>query len=247
MTRLLILCAFFWSDAAMADCPQFFVGGQPPQAGQLLCNAGYAVGYSTIYKAPLWAAEHLTDESVPKALALHGRTTFSIDYRLPEEGQTGKVDFHDTIYARGHQAPSGDMPDWPTRIQTYFYSNVVAQDEQMNSGPWNQIEQDTRQAAINDGEIYVVTGPVFPAIPQRIGPDRMAVPMAMFKLVYDALDGGTAAIICQNNTPAHCRQLTPEALEATIGFDPMPGLSGHEKTIPLMIKGWSKVIRRSQY
>ncbi|UMM64415.1 DNA/RNA non-specific endonuclease [Aristophania vespae] len=231
--------------SACAFCPQFFPNGIQPKVGTLLCNKGYAVGYSSYYKTPLWSAENLTDDSVQQAQNLHGRSNFYTDYRLSLEDQVGNSDYRNSGYARGHMTPSGDAPDRIKRMQTFLYSNVVPQDSDMNSGPWNQIEQSVRKAAIDDGELYVVTGPIFDQYPLRIGPNKVAVPVALFKIVYDAMDERVAAIQCQNTIPAQCHQTTINDLQEQIGFNPMPGLLPEVKDIPLIVTGWARITRRS--
>ncbi|MXV35814.1 MULTISPECIES: DNA/RNA non-specific endonuclease [unclassified Saccharibacter] len=249
--KLIAIMGLIYASASLAcastQCPQFFLKAEVPRVGYVLCNDAYAVGYSTTLKVPLWAAEHLTDESVTRAQSLHGRGKFFVDNRLSVDNASSKMDYRASGYVRGHMVPSGDMQDWQTRNQTYLYSNIVPQDASMNSGPWNQVEQDTRQAALNDGELYVITGPILPSLSETIGPDKITVPTGLFKVVYDAMDDTSAAIMCNNDTPAQCHQISLESLQNLIGFDPVPGLSEYEKIIPLVVEGWPKVVRRSHY
>jgi endonuclease G len=74
--------------------------------------------------------------------------------------------------------------------QSFSLANMVPQAPEHNRGVWaKSVELATRKfAARADGEVYVITGPVFePSIAQSpsIGPGQVHVPSYLFKLVYD--------------------------------------------------------------
>ena len=72
-------------------------------------------------------------------------------------------------------------------VQSFSLVNVIPQNTQHNSGAWFKIEQDTwhyvRRA---NGDMFVITGPVFAEDASQIGANRVRVPAFLYKLVYAA-------------------------------------------------------------
>jgi endonuclease G len=54
-----------------------------------------------------------------------------------------------------------------------------------NRGIWKNAESFTREAAITNQTVYIVTGPVFTSNMTSIGPNKVAVPQSYFKIVLD--------------------------------------------------------------
>ncbi len=96
--------------AQSAACPQFFLGGQPPevtnpklaQRTTLLCNDGYAALASGVTHGPIWSAERLTAASLAAARGIPRQGAFHPDGRLPWADQAQLDDYHRSGYDRGH-------------------------------------------------------------------------------------------------------------------------------------------------
>jgi len=180
-------------------CTRLFVAGLAPTvtapapvaSGVIgLCNGAYAVGYAPTAHDPLWSAEHLTEEDLEAASGLARHNDFHSDARLGAAGAT-LGDYRHSGYQRGHMTPSGDAADPAAQDATYALSNVVPQTAALNEGVWEGIESAVRGLARRDGEIYVVTGPIFrDRPPATIGPDGVWVPTGTWKAVYDPADEG---------------------------------------------------------
>ena len=77
-------------------------------------------------------------------------------------------------------------PDKLPKFCAWPLANIVPQVPKANQGPWNRIEQDTRKYVKRArGDVFVFTGPVFAGNPQTLAPNKVWIPAAMFKLVYD--------------------------------------------------------------
>lgn len=62
-------------------------------------------------------------------------------------------------YDRGHQVPSGDrLCCYDANAQTFYGTNMTAQSNPLNSGPWEALESDIRSFASGSDTTYVVTG-----------------------------------------------------------------------------------------
>lgn len=189
---------------------------------KLLCSRGYAVLASSISHGPLWAAEHLWSDDVEAAERLKLRWRFYQDYRV--SWAASLADYHDSIYDRGHMAPSGDQPDPTARAETYATTNIIPQTAALNENKWAHIEQHVRGLTEKEGELYVVTGPDFGRAPvDLLGPDRVYVPARTWKAVYSPSSNKAGAYVCDNvQQRPHCMQESVQDLTQQTGVDPFP-------------------------
>ncbi len=69
---------------------------------------------------------------------------------------------------------------------TFFLSNMSPQNPSFNRGVWKKLENLVRIWALENDEIYVVTGPVLTDGPfNTIGPNEVAVPKRFYKVILD--------------------------------------------------------------
>lgn len=112
---------------------------------------------------------------------------FFADARLPAAERAELEDYKRSGYSRGHIAPAGGMSRPTSMAQSFSVANMVPQNIQHNGGPWAKIEQDTRQYVRRaNGDVYLITGPVFTAASPTIERNGVQVPAYHYKLVYDA-------------------------------------------------------------
>ena len=178
-------------QTSFKDCPQFFADGAPPltpRAPKLreLCYDAFAVLHSGNTRTPVFVAERMSRESTLAARGEKRTARFFADARLPRAERAELSDYKGSGYARGHMAPAGNMPNASAMAQSFSLANMIPQNPRQNSGPWAKIENDTRQYALRaQGDVYVITGPVFAPGAPAIGSGQVAVPTHLFKLVYD--------------------------------------------------------------
>jgi endonuclease G len=120
-------------------------------------------------------------------------------------------------------APSGDMPTAEAQDQSFTLANIAPQAPSLNRGLWEQIEAAVRNLADRDGELYVVTGPIFDAGGATLN-GRVRVPRALFKAVYDPARRQAGAYVADNVAGAGYRVISIAALRAMIGADVFPSL-----------------------
>ena len=207
------------------DCKHFFAAGKPPTVPQApllreLCYDAFAILHSGHTKTPVFVAQRLNRAAV--ADADEKRTNrFFADARLPSAERATLDDYKGSGYARGHMAPAGDMPTAQAMAQSFSLANMVPQNQKQNSGPWSQIEKATRQyAARAQGDVYVITGPVFANDAPAIGPGQVRVPSHLFKLVYDSSTGKAWAHWQPNDETARATEpISYEALRQRVGME----------------------------
>lgn len=148
----------------------------------------YTLSYNPETKIPNWVAWHLTAEH---ADGLWPRADFYEDEKAPIPRAT-LDDYRHSGWTRGHMCPAGDNKwDSLAMYETFALTNICPQNEKLNNGLWNSIENDCRKWARKYGDIYIVCGPVFmQGEHETIGENRVVVPEAFFKVV-----------LCLNGTP----------------------------------------------
>ncbi len=225
-------------------CPQFFPGGQPPvlvdprlaQRTSLLCNDAYAALASGVTHGALWSAERPTTASLGTARGTPREGHFHPDDRLPFADQAQLDDYSRSGYDRGHMTPSGDMPDKTAQQQSFSLANMVPQTAALNRGVWEGIESAVRDLAVQEGELYVVTGPVFAGEELKsIGPDGVLVPSSTWKAVYDPRAGGAGAYVCTNTTSPSCDMVSVSVLTQMTGVDPFPAVPSSVKDVAMAL------------
>jgi len=192
---------------AAAPCSQFVPDGQFPTLTnprmtpktRVLCYSDFVVLHSGITHGPLWSAEHLTRAHVEAAKEMTRTNRFFEDDRLPPGEGATLADYRRSGYDRGHMSPAGNRWNRDAMAQSFSLANIVPQNRQNNQRLWARLETAVRQIASRDGDVYVVTGPLFVGAQlQTIGASRVFVPTQLFKVVYVPSRQTAFAIVADN-------------------------------------------------
>ena len=228
---LILVCLPPVGMAAPSACPDHYAGGQAPdilsdelaQETRELCNTAFVVLHSGLARVPLWSAEHLTRERVESAGELIRRNAFHVDERLPAGARAELKDYARSGYDRGHMTPSGDMPDETAQYESFSLANMAPQNPENNRHLWQGIESAVRKLALDRGELYVLTGPLFRGDEQkRVG--HVRVPSHLFKVVYDPRRQEAAAYLVDNSDTRDYQRISVAKLEQLAGIDLLPGV-----------------------
>lgn len=200
----LLALASFASHAAPnpAVCAENLKLGTPSVANKSniqVCREGYALIFNTVTKTPLWVAEHLRQEEVNGAGVR--AASFSPDPEIPYQFQAKKSDYARTGYDQGHMAPAADFSQNQKLMdESFLFSNVVPQNADNNRKIWASLEKKVRSWLNKRGELYVVTGPVFKnaRVTQTMGASQVAIPDAIFKVVFDPKTQNSIAFMVPN-------------------------------------------------
>lgn len=221
--------------AARAEdlCARSFAGGRAPALTNAklgarttaLCYQAFAILYSGVSRTPLYAAERLTRASVASARRVDRSDAFHEERRLPADDRSELADYLRSGFDRGHMAPAGDMPTPQAQAQSFTLANVLPQNRTSNRSLWAPMEESVRRLATIQGEIFVVSGPIFAGeAAQRIN-GRVLVPTQLYKAVYDPVSGQTAAYLTGNDAKGVWRAVSIAELRQIAGLDVFPGLS----------------------
>jgi endonuclease G len=242
--------------AAPTACPQSYLGGQAPQVTNPatviitdeVCYTLFAVAYSGPRRVPGWSAVRLTKAMADGADVID-RIVPSPYHDEPEVDAADRStdpDYDYSGYDRGHMTPADDMPTYDTQRETFTMANMVPQRGGLNSGLWRSLEGRVQKLASADGEIFVVTGPVFGPSPALVN-GRVAIPAYTFKAVYSPKSGVAAGYLATNEEKPVCWALPISRLETIVALDLFPTLTpavkGKLKGVPkapgkCAAKGW---------
>ena len=211
-----------------------------PKHGEQDCvidYSGYTVSYNEAARIPLWVAYELTADEANGTIGRSGKN-FRPDDKV-KVVQADNYDYRGTGWSRGHMAPAGDFKwDDGAMWDTFYYTNCCPQDEKLNNGSWNVLENKVRTWARQFGNVYVVTGPIIGQNQGgKIGTHGVVVPDAFFKavLVYsDDAYHGIGFVMFNNSGTQRLpdSHLSINDLEKICGLDFFPALDDSlEETI----------------
>ncbi|MFC7739586.1 DNA/RNA non-specific endonuclease, partial [Roseomonas sp. GCM10028921] len=199
---------------------------RPALAAQVreLCFEGYAVLHSGISRTPLAVAEHLTRARMAGAREVRREGSFHDEDRLPPDERARLSDYARSGFDRGGLAPSGDMTTPTSMAESFSLANIVPQHPASNRCLWEGVETSVRRLATEEGEVYVVTGPVFEGGSlERIG-GRVLVPTSLYKAVYVPGRGAAAAYLAPNAPGMVWRAVALAELREVADIEVFPGI-----------------------
>ena len=229
--------------AAPPFCAQHFLDGDRPVLANSklaprtreICYEGFAVLHSGITRTPLWSAEHLTRARIEAAQRMARRNEFHAEPLLPPAERAELSDYARSGFDRGHMAPSGDMPNAHAQQQSFSLANMVPQNPNNNRNLWEGIESAVRDLALSEGELYVVTGPIFAGANLESLRGRVLVPTGLFKAVYDPRRRAAAAYVVPN-APGNRWEPVPIArLDQMTGINVFPDLPPRAKEVAMTL------------
>lgn len=197
----------------------------------ILKRLAYTVSYNNKMKNPNWVAWELTRKETTGVQERSNKFVPDPDLKEPRAKSS---DYTHTGYDRGHMAPAADMK-WSRHAmeESFYMSNVCPQNQKLNRGDWNDLEDACRGWAKKYGTVYIACGPIYDhPNPKRIGTNKIAVPDRFFKvvLIYNRKDPMALGFVFPNL--AHSQdldkyQMTVDDIEHLTGYDFFSKLPDH--------------------
>lgn len=198
---------------------------------QILMHKSYAVSYNPRTRLANWVAWHLTANHTNGNVNRPQRA-FHDDEEV--EDCTHFWEYNSShAYNRGHMCPAGDNKwDKEAMYDSFLMTNVLPQHQSLNSGVWNDIEIQCRDWAQKEGDIYIVSGPIFykhrTGEQKTLGKNKIPIPDAFFKVVMSNNGRGKGiGFICPNKSGGHNIEEFVETIddvETVTGIDFFPAL-----------------------
>ncbi|HET6557433.1 MAG TPA: DNA/RNA non-specific endonuclease [Prolixibacteraceae bacterium] len=159
----------------------------PVPETNVIRHSWFTLSYNEANEQANWVYYSLTDQMVRKSGAERS-SSFKVDVKVP--GKSAKSsNYSRSGYDRGHLCPAADMDFDPVAMkESFLMSNVSPQDPEFNRGIWKILEETVREWAIQEKQLYIVTGPVFQNNKGVIGEEEVLVPGYFFKVIYDPTD-----------------------------------------------------------
>jgi endonuclease G len=215
---------------------QYFEGESPsienPKLSakiRLGCFDHFTVMHSGITRTPLWSAEHLTRANLIAASKLKRDNPFHAEERLPASERAELSDYSRSGFDRGHNSPNGDAPNKLSQWQTFTLANMMPQNPNNNQVLWEGVESSVRDLTKKNGDLYVITGPLFIGSSIRSLHGRVMVPTNIYKAVLNPKTGRAAAYLVRNEPGMDYQVISIAELERISGLNLFPTLSAQAK------------------
>ena len=189
----------------------------------IIKHSGFSLLYSEDHEQATWVAYVLSSKEVD------GKVPRSNNFREDPSIITGSAslsDYKGSGYDRGHLAPAGDLKWSENSMKDSFYlSNMSPQVPGFNRDIWKRLEEWTRDQAVSNKELIVITGPVLTDGPyEEIGNNGVDIPKRYFKVLLDYTEPEIKAVgfIMENKSsksPVTDFALTIDEVELVTGLD----------------------------
>lgn len=193
-----------------AQCADKYPLGQPKTTADIekierrsfyICASGYALQLDPEKKTPLWVSESLNKARLQSPTRPDRTNDFRPNQKIPYSAQATLNDYRNSGFDRGHLAPAADMTGYgdTAMSESFYLTNMVPQvGQNHNRGIWADLESKTRQWAISNGDVQVITGPVFQPGFLRLGRSGVAVPTHMYKIIIKPSTGESVSFLIPN-------------------------------------------------
>lgn len=209
----------------LLGCPQ-----GAPAGNHLMLRSIYALSYNIDNKSADWVAYRVSADSVGIASSLsrepiadgYGLETLSVqDFSAADALQMVRAQYVPLVSFAG-------TPYWR---EVNYLSNAVARTSSLSQGAWYGLDWAVRNLVNREGELYVLTGPIYNPIGNAVTlPTATShrVPDGFFKVIANR-DAAIAAFRFDQQTAVgvhHCdRRATLEELQQATGLRFFPQMS----------------------
>lgn len=192
LISLLFLPVFSFAVEAplpVEQCKNQVPFGQPKSARSdttLICRTGYFLEHDNKAKIPAWVSYVLTPAHAVGCFPRTGR--FVPEPGLRADATATAKDYAKSGYDIGHMANDSDMR-WSEKTETEsaIFANAAPQLPGLNRAGWLELEAKTRTWVVSrQHPIVIYVGPIYDTkAPTTIGPGRVTVPTAFYKVLVD--------------------------------------------------------------
>ena len=198
-------------------------------SNHLILRPIYALSYNMNTKSADWVAYKLSPGSIGIASSLSREAVYDnyVEDTLKEEDFLGSEELG---LLRSQYVSIVDFAGTPFWRDVNYLTNSIARTASLSQGAWYGLDWSIRNYVNRQGEVYVVTGPIFDA--EDEDEDRVSellqtdtahrVPDKFFKVVVNNL-GQSAAFILSQSAPVHvhhCEMIASiEDIEKLTGLD----------------------------
>lgn len=165
---------------------------------QIIDKKVYTICYSYKYKGAKYVSYTLYGSKVNK-LNIKKRPKFYSEKLIPIKYRSKSSDYKYSGYDRGHLASDASF-DYDKKVlsKVYTMANIVPQAPQVNRKLWLKAEKLERYIAVKLGNVNVINGVIYDETSKTIGKNKVAVPIAFWKMIYNDNNGYKRYFYFQN-------------------------------------------------
>ncbi len=165
---------------------------------QIIDKKVYTICYSYKYKGAKYVSYTLYGSKVNK-LNIKKRPKFYSEKLIPIKYRSKSSDYKYSGYDRGHLASDASF-DYDKKVlsKVYTMANIVPQAPQVNRKLWLKAEKLERYIAVKLGNVNVINGVIYDETSKTIGKNKIAVPIAFWKMIYNDNNGYKRYFYFQN-------------------------------------------------
>ena len=167
------------------------------QTNYLIERNQYAMSYHRYNGIANWVSWHLDSGDFGGS----GRSSFvQTDTALPSGWyRVSSSDYSGSGYDRGHMTPSGDRTfSSDENRPTFFMTNIIPQAPDNNQGPWNNLENYTRDLVRSGNEAYIISGGH--GSKGTLAGGKLRIPAATWKIIVVIPEGSNDAARISTST-----------------------------------------------
>ena len=152
---------------------------------QIIDKQVYTICYDYKMKAAKYVAYTLHGDNI-NAANIKKRPSFYTEKNLKKKYRATNKDYKGSGYDKGHLANHASF-DYNKKVlaKTYTLANIVPQAPKVNRYTWIKAEKLERKVALGLNEVHVINGVIYSSNPKRIGKNKIAVPSAYWKMIYN--------------------------------------------------------------
>ena len=152
---------------------------------QIIDKQVFTICYDYKAKGAKYVSYTLDGNKV-NAVNVKKRSKFYSEKNLPNKYRSHNKDYTHSGYDRGHLANDASFDyDAKVVVKTYTMANIIPQAPNVNRRTWIKAEKLERSVAVGLGSVNVLNGVVYNSNPKRIGKNKIAVPDAFWKMIYN--------------------------------------------------------------
>lgn len=148
---------------------------------QIKAYNGFVLSFNSENHTPNWVGWELLSSEIGGNIPRSDR--FWSDDEII--GCSTHSDYKHSGYDKGHMIPAADQKwDEDAMNDCFVMANMCPQDDSLNSGAWNTLEEKCRLWAQRDSVLVIVAGPIYKTYDRKtIGENKVRVPSAFYKVI----------------------------------------------------------------
>jgi len=196
---------------------------------QVIERLYYTLRYDAAHKQALWVAYAISSDSLQLPLKRQ-KLKLKKDPRIKTRG-TVASDFRDKAFKALHLTPVEHFAYSEFALSQLHYTSLFSPvSNHFEKSAWSVLNEQIKTWANQNGQVYIVRGPIFDANPNRTEQASIAIPNAIYTIVLDIQRPEIKALGFilpngENNLPLSNYAVTIDEIEQKTGLNFFPTIA----------------------